>query len=72
MDKEQSINAIRANLQVTYSYMDKAKEEVAMGLLDIQNGNITGAIGAILEVPDRLEAAKALCDAALRIYRNAR
>jgi hypothetical protein len=72
MNNNESLDAIRANLQVMYSYIDKAKEDVLTALLDIQNGNQNGAIGAIIEVPDRLEASKALCEAAMRIHRNSR
>jgi hypothetical protein len=73
MNKEQSINAIRANLQIIYSSLHKASQEVLEAIDAIDNGgNQNRAIGAILEVPDRLDAAKTFCDAIMRIHRNYR
>jgi len=72
MDKEQSLNAIRANLQPVYSYLHKGNQEVLQAMEAVDEGNLNGAVGAILDLPDRLDGAKTFCDAILRIHRNSR
>jgi len=71
MNKTESFDMIRVNLQVIYSCLHKATTEVVEGINAINNGNQNGAIGAILEVSDRLSAAQTFCDAIMRIHRNA-
>jgi hypothetical protein len=70
MDKQHSIDAIRANLQVVYNSLFKASQEIAEAISAINKGNQNRAIGAMLEVPDRLDTAKTFCDAIMRIHRN--
>jgi hypothetical protein len=70
MNKTESFDAIRVNLQVIYSCLQKASQEVVEAINSINKGNQNGAIGAMLEVPDRLDAAKTFCDAIIRIHRN--
>jgi len=72
MDKTQSLNTIRANLQVIYSYLHKADQEVLQAMAAIDEGNQNGAVGAILDLPNRLDGAKTFCDAIMRIHRNSR
>ena len=70
MNKTESFDAIRVNLQVIYSCLQKASQEIVEAINSINKGNQNGAIGAMLEVPDRLDAAKTFCDAIIRIHRN--
>jgi len=72
MNKQQSVDAIRANLQVVYNNLFKANQDIAAALSAINEGKQNLAIGCMLEVPDRLEAAKTFCDAIIRIHRYSR
>jgi hypothetical protein len=72
MEKTERLNAIRANLQVIYSSLQKGSQDVMEAMTAIDEGNQNGAVGAILDLPDRLDGAKTFCDAIMRIHRNPR
>lgn len=72
MHKDHSLHAIRANLQIIYSYLHTGNQEIMQAMTAIDEGNQNGAVGAILGLPDRLDGAKTFCDAILRIHRHSK
>ena len=72
MDKTPSLDAICLNLHIIRTCLAQASQEIKCALAAADKGHQNRAIGHMLEVPDRLESAKTLCDAILRIHRNSR
>jgi hypothetical protein len=66
------VQAMQLNLHMIRSYLGEAERDIQQAIVDLREGNQNAAIGAILELPDRLEASKTLCDAVMRIHRNCR
>ncbi len=72
MHKDHALDAIRANLHIIHSYLHAGNQEVMQAMAAIDEGNQNGAVGAILDLPDRLDGAKTFCDAILRIHRHSK
>jgi hypothetical protein len=70
MDQNQLLDAIRVNLEVIYGCLDEAIREVDEALTAIEQGNQNAAIGAILEVPERLEDIKSFYDGVMSLHHN--
>jgi hypothetical protein len=70
MTKDFHSDAIRLNLTIICTHLDRAARLVDEALGYMQGGNKGAAIGTLIELPDKLEAAHALYGAIIAIHRN--
>jgi hypothetical protein len=70
MTKDFHSDAIRLNLALMCTHLDRAARLVDEALTYMRDGNKGAAIGTLIELPDKLEMAHALYGAIIAIHRN--
>lgn len=70
MTKDFHSDAIRLNLTIICTHLHRANRLVDEALGYMRDGNKGAAIGTLIELPDKLEAAHALYGAIIAIHRN--
>jgi hypothetical protein len=70
MTKDFHSEAIRLNLTIMCTHLDRAARLVDEALTYMRDGEQRTAIGTLIELPDKLEMAHALYGAIVAIHRN--